>query len=91
MKMSLLLQSELVANSMYNDDEINLPSYRIDRMFKQRRNTEQRLDDEISNLLSSDDSHSEDDSILDAGNSDEEEVDVGEVAHEEEGEVDDLL
>ena len=26
MKMSLLLQSELVANSMYNDDEINLPA-----------------------------------------------------------------
>lgn len=60
-------------------------------MFKQRRNTEQRLDDDINNLLSSDDSHSEDDSILDAGNSDGEESQIGEVAHEEEGEVDELL
>ncbi len=62
-------------------------------VFKQRRNTEQRLDDEISELLGSDESQpaSEDDSILDAGNSDDEEGDNVEVVHEEEGEVDDLL
>lgn len=58
---------------------------------KQRRNTEQRLDDDISELLGSDESHSEEDSILDAGDSEGEEADNGEVAHEEEGEVNDLL